>query len=312
MSLIDYIVKALRPHIFCEDGIFLLFLSNTDIYSKSFTVDNRRDTPYDIIITPRFQKDLFNLLNHDGFYFFTKPAENNVELRGLEYIYYSGFCVVKKGNGPYWKISFAPQGAKHNEFSEIITVDHTPSSENTPLILRNFGINFNVEPYCRPFEILNHPRIISDLCRELGVETYLELGVRACPVPGLLKNNVKKIVGVDTVSITDFPGEFWNMSTDDYFNTLRKKEEEGDDTSFDMIFIDACHDYDQVKKDFSNSLRYVKLGGTILLHDTYPAMEYMTASKWCSDAYKIVEYIKNLGLRVLTLPVSPGLSVVQI
>ena len=39
---------------------------------------------------------------------------------------------------------------------------------------------------------------------------------------------------------------------------------------FDIIFIDGLHEYDQVKKDIVNSLKFIDEKGFILIHDLLP------------------------------------------
>jgi hypothetical protein len=319
MSLIQYIFKALKPKILCEDGVLLSFLNLSGalgVFGDNLTISCDKKDKYDIILANRFDRDLYyENLNHDGFFFFIKGSlHDNSDLRihreDFEYIRYASFCIVKKGthnictpennsnnscvSTPFWQLPLAKQ------------------SEFFPIIYRNFGNHFNIVPYCEPFEIIDHPGIIANLCKEFNVKTYLELGVRSCPVPHLISNIVPTIVGVDINDVPNFSGTFHKMMTDDYFEMCKTKEKEGDEISFDMVFIDACHDYEQVKTDFINSLRYVKVGGTIILHDTYPAAEYMTESKYCSDSYKMVDYIRKCGLQMLNLPISPGLCIVKV
>lgn len=38
-------------------------------------------------------------------------------------------------------------------------------------------------------------------------------------------------------------------------------------TKFDLFFIDGCHDYEYVKKDTEQALKYTKKGGIIIWHD---------------------------------------------
>ena len=40
--------------------------------------------------------------------------------------------------------------------------------------------------------------------------------------------------------------------------------------SFDCVFIDGLHTYNQVKKDIHNSLKYLNINGIIMLHDCLP------------------------------------------
>lgn len=44
---------------------------------------------------------------------------------------------------------------------------------------------------------------------------------------------------------------------------------------FDLLFIDASHDYESVKKDYENYKKYVRKGGLIAFHDITPDNEYI-------------------------------------
>ena len=317
MSLIKYIVSALKPSILCNNYTLSLFLNvihNTN--NKDYEISNDITQKYDIIIDDRFDKEKYdNNLNYDGFYFFVdnndsitnyKETENerehsfsklicNIKI-DYEFMQYNGFNIIRKGTAkkdtiftslPFWALKIDA----HNS-----------------IISRNFGTTFNIKPYVQPFEIINHPAIIYDLCKEFGVQKYLELGVRSCPVPNMIKHIVPNIIGVDTNDTPNFPGKFYKGTTDQFFESLNFDT----DCLFDMIFIDACHDYEYVKRDFINSLKYTKIGGLVLLHDTYPIFEYMTDSSLCSDAYRMVDYIRKCGLQLLNIPVSPGLCIVKV
>ena len=50
--------------------------------------------------------------------------------------------------------------------------------------------------------------------------------------------------------------------SDDFFKTSKDK--------FDVIFIDGLHTYDQVRRDVINSIKHLKEGGYIALHDMLP------------------------------------------
>mgnify|MGYP002067094883 CR=1 FL=1 len=56
---------------------------------------------------------------------------------------------------------------------------------------------------------------------------------------------------------------FYYQSTTDF--ALTRLREEG--KTFDFIFIDACHEYDQVKKDILDSWKILEPGGIISGHD---------------------------------------------
>ena len=73
------------------------------------------------------------------------------------------------------------------------------------------------------------------------------------------------------------------LSTDDFFK--QNKE------TFDLIFIDASHEYEQVKKDLHNSLNILNEDGFIALHDVDPLEQRLTNEESCSDTFKITKYI---------------------
>jgi predicted O-methyltransferase YrrM len=54
---------------------------------------------------------------------------------------------------------------------------------------------------------------------------------------------------------------FYNGSTDKYFSELFP------DKKFDVIFIDADHSYEGVRKDFVNAQQHLNDGGLIVFHD---------------------------------------------
>ena len=99
--------------------------------------------------------------------------------------------------------------------------------------------------------------------------------------------NINKI-GVDPVS-----GGNFRTTSDKFF--LKNK------TRFDCIFIDGLHIYEQVQKDFLNSLKFLKKGGYIILHDCIPRNfieenipRFPSNKPWTGDVWKVcMEITKN-------------------
>lgn len=56
--------------------------------------------------------------------------------------------------------------------------------------------------------------------------------------------------------------EFWDMTSDQAIEVIQ-------DRPIDLLFIDADHEYPQVKKDIENYLPLVKSGGIVGFHDYY-------------------------------------------
>jgi hypothetical protein len=136
---------------------------------------------------------------------------------------------------------------------------------------------------------MNRTDLLSALIQRFGLLWYLELGTQD------KKQNFNKInrvykccVDIDPSAEADF-----TMSTDQYF------EQYGNEGSiFDIIFIDASHEYDQVRKDFINSIP--QCTKFIVLHDCNPLKEEHTivprptkTGHWNGDVYKLACNIPN-------------------
>jgi predicted O-methyltransferase YrrM len=96
--------------------------------------------------------------------------------------------------------------------------------------------------------------------------------------------------------------QFFVGSTDDFF--LQNK------STFDLIFIDASHHFENVKRDLDNSLKVLNQYGSIIVHDTDPIAEFFGTGA-TEDCYKIVDYIQSIPeLTSVTLPVGDvGLTI---
>jgi hypothetical protein len=74
------------------------------------------------------------------------------------------------------------------------------------------------------------------------------------------------------------------------------------DNSIDILHIDGCHYYNDVKHDFETWLPKVKKGGVILLHDTKVMKErYGVCKFWkeIKDKFEHKEFDNQYGLGVL-------------
>ncbi len=175
--------------------------------------------------------------------------------------------------------------------------------KTTPIHLRN------VPP---PPEKFNHAAFIAYLAQWLKSDTYLELGVRSSPVIPKMLSLARTCIGVDLnpYNLTAVNLEFYQMSTDDFFQNIMKPNPR----TIDMVFIDANHSHEASLRDFDNVFPYVQEDGFILLHDTYPCSEKYTSPGFCHTAYQTAWYIRtkyNDKCEILTLPFQPGLSMVR-
>ncbi len=106
--------------------------------------------------------------------------------------------------------------------------------------------------------------------------SYLELGVFDNSNFNQIKSNKK--FSVDMNGNAMFTG-----TTDDYFSQLDPLEK------FDIIFIDANHDYDYVVRDFNNSVDHATQW--ILMHDMIPPKEKYTRPHKCSDSFRVLYHM---------------------
>ena len=139
-----------------------------------------------------------------------------------------------------------------------------------------------------------------------NARSYLEIGVMYGDTFIDVAKLVKRAIGVDVKNRLPSGYEFYETSSDDFFENFKDK--------IDVIFIDGDHRYEQAKKDFENSLKILNAGGTIIIHDTDPNQAVRLAPTSCADSYKLVGHIhdKHPELDILTFPVScMGISVVR-
>ena len=153
----------------------------------------------------------------------------------------------------------------------------------------------------------SHSDLIYQLVKMTGTKKYLELGVYDGETFSKIVPIVDLGVGVDIVDKRiNVNGMFYLGTTTRFFGINTEK--------FDFIFIDASHNFNDVKIDFISSLDILEKGGILLLHDTDPEEERLLQEGYCSDCYKIIDFIKNNfpDLDCVTLPLNEcGLTIVR-
>jgi len=153
-----------------------------------------------------------------------------------------------------------------------------------------------------------HREIIASIAISTNCQSYLELGLYDGHTFSLVANFVPNCVGVDIKDLRNNKerGRFYQMTTDAFFE--QNKE------NYNIIFIDADHSFESVKKDFENSLKILTQYGIIFLHDTDPMTAKYLAPGYCNDCYKITDYItlNHPELEMVTMPCTEaGLTIVK-
>jgi len=157
-------------------------------------------------------------------------------------------------------------------------------------------INFNFDTSKSRFDLIN------DSIIKNKYSSYLEIGCDQDQI--FQKIKIKDKVGVDPVSGGNFRG-----TSDEFFNQNIQ--------TFDCIFIDGLHEYNQVKKDIINSLKFLNNNGVIFLHDCLPdtiSKQYVPRCRysWNGDVWKaIVEMRTRKDLDTCTSLIDQGVAIIK-
>jgi hypothetical protein len=112
---------------------------------------------------------------------------------------------------------------------------------------------------------------------------FLELGYFEIENIG---NNFVNVDGFKSKESVDMANSnaTYHMMTDDFFaqNT----------NTYDIIYIDAGHDWETVLRDYNNSVKVLNKGGIIFFHDLYPTPELATPA-YCGDGFNLLNYFHN-------------------
>jgi len=156
-------------------------------------------------------------------------------------------------------------------------------------------LNYNWENFPSRVTVVNY------LIKKNNFRSYLEIG---CDKDYLFsKIIIKQKVGVDPKN-----GGTVRMTSDGFF--LKNKK------TFDIIFIDGLHIYDQVKRDVLNSIKVLNKNGFILLHDCLPRKISeqrvpRIRNLWTGDVWKVIVDLRTYeNLDTYTLIADMGIGIV--
>tara|TARA_Y100000593_G_scaffold46965_1_gene89050 strand:+ start:953 stop:1603 length:651 start_codon:yes stop_codon:yes gene_type:complete len=164
--------------------------------------------------------------------------------------------------------------------------------------------------------------IINSLIEKYDYKNYLEIGV-FFPSHNFNHINVENKTGVD-VKFYEEPlsGIKHEMSSDNFFENLKPSWWNEEVNTYDIIFVDGLHLFEQTYKDIQNSLKHLSDGGTIVVHDCNPVDKFRTrdinefhsdGKPWNGTVYKaIVKLIcENPNLEIKVVDTDEGCGIIR-
>lgn len=150
----------------------------------------------------------------------------------------------------------------------------------------------------------NRVALVNLLCASKLDGNYLEIGCQGNvlfdAVPMLNK------IGVDPKV-----GGTHKEYSDDFF--IKNTE------YFDVIFIDGLHIYDQVRRDVVNSIKFLKPGGWVAIHDMLPDdaisehVPIISRGPWTGDVWKVAfELASSTGIEFKLIKIDNGVGLFRV
>jgi hypothetical protein len=151
----------------------------------------------------------------------------------------------------------------------------------------------------------NRIALVNLLLSKFKDPDYLEIGTAGSnslfdSVP------VKRKYGVDPAL-----GGNIRKTSDDFFKDNK--------IQFDVVFIDGLHTYEQVRQDVINSIKSLKDGGWIALHDMLPRnwieqhVPIVSQGAWTGDVWKVAfELAQTEGIEFKILKIDCGVGVIKV
>lgn len=138
---------------------------------------------------------------------------------------------------------------------------------------------------------------LNKLIKDNKYEYYLEIGL----------GSGKNFKGIDIaykVAIDPYQEASFKMSSDIFFIQ--------NDLTFDIVFVDGLHLYEQVLKDVENSIKCLNTGGIIVIHDCLPEKEInqlreRKTSNWQGDVWKAIVLLRKEGYKMQLYDIETGI-----
>ena len=158
-----------------------------------------------------------------------------------------------------------------------------------------FSYNWNL--YLKRYEI------IQNIINKKKFKSFLEIG-------SFNNDTFDKILVPNKIGVDPEKGGNVRLTSDEFFKINK--------AFFDIIFIDGLHLYEQVRKDFFNSLNFLNPEGIILIHDCLPnkfrdQTRLRSHDLWNGDVWKLIVELRTLDyIQLHTIIADHGVAIIKL
>jgi hypothetical protein len=158
-----------------------------------------------------------------------------------------------------------------------------------------FSYNWNL--YLKRYEI------IQNIINKKEFKSFLEIG-------SFNNDTFGKILVPNKIGVDPEKGGNVRLTSDEFFKINK--------SYFDIIFIDGLHLYEQVRKDFFNSLNFLNPEGIILIHDCLPnkfrdQARLRSHELWNGDVWKLIVELRTLDyIQLHTIIADHGIAIIKL
>ena len=158
-----------------------------------------------------------------------------------------------------------------------------------------FFYNWNL--YLKRYEI------IQNIINKKKFKSFLEIG-------SFNNDTFDKILVPNKIGVDPEKGGNVRLTSDEFFKINK--------AFFDIIFIDGLHLYEQVRKDFFNSLNFLNPEGIILIHDCLPnkfrdQTRLRSHDLWNGDVWKLIVELRTLDyIQLHTIIADHGVAIIKL